>query len=181
MALGSIISGIFGDQSQKRANRANINLSREERDWEERMSNTAHQREVADLKAAGLNPTLSAGGAGASTPSVAAPSMQATQFEAPQIMSTMFAMKQLQQTDERIKNETARTIADTANTLKDTELKELEKILKQKGMPRAEAEGELYRFMKKWIDGVRNTNTPKKRRKPGANTQKQIDMYQYGR
>lgn len=50
-------------------NQMSAEAAEDSRDWQKSMSDTAHQREVADLRAAGLNPILSAtGGRGASTP-----------------------------------------------------------------------------------------------------------------
>lgn len=62
----------FALKTQASNNAWSAQQAQNQMDFQERMSSSAHQREVADLKAAGLNPVLSAGGSGASVPSGAA-------------------------------------------------------------------------------------------------------------
>lgn len=75
-------------KNQAAANAASLTSSREQMEFQERMSNSAYQRSMQDMQKAGLNPMLAYMKGGASTPSGAsytagAPDVKAAQYNDP--------------------------------------------------------------------------------------------------
>lgn len=139
---------------------------REQRDWEENMSNTAHQREMRDLQRAGLNPILTAtGGRGASVPSMA-PAHAENPFAGAASNAVAAA---------RVKNETAYNELAMEKLAKDVKLTDVQAEYiraqtkaalaqaglstwsareKEAGLPETELRATLWRVISNSLDGA---------------------------
>jgi len=122
--LGSVL-GFIGQQDTNATNLDIANRSTEasmaeaqrNRDYQTQMSNSAYQRQVADMSAAGLNPMLAyIKGGGASTPSGSTGQVTSAQYTSPVqgAVSGRLTSAQAKKTEAEV----PKTIAETSNILK---------------------------------------------------------------
>nr|QJB20692.1 MAG: DNA pilot protein [Microvirus sp.] len=163
----SIIPGIGDSMAAEKQNRANIAAADRAMRFSERMSSTAYQRAMADMRAAGLNPMLAFSQGGASAPSGVTPTINSTTksglghaaITAGLGIQSAATAKQQADTQQASaestialnKANTAQQVANTQKTIADTRRIETETAISKRKQPRAEAQEKLE---KKGIDLV---------------------------
>lgn len=115
---GGLMNNLFAGDRQSDAQSFSASQAQNQMDYQTQMSGTAHQREVADLKAAGLNPMLSMMRSGATTPGGAMGSAgiasPGNNFDMPGAMQTASQIKLQTEQGANISAQTEKAKAETA-------------------------------------------------------------------
>jgi len=148
-AVAGPLGSYFGQRDANDTNREiasqtnamNFADAQTNRDFQERMSNTAHQREVNDLKAAGLNPILALHG-GASSPSGATGQGTAARVEnelgaMTNVAKEVLDMKQVKAQTDLLQKQAAKTTTE-------------EKVLRR-GIPESEMKNDFYDLLRPYV------------------------------
>lgn len=155
----SAIPGVGDYMAQSDANEANTKNARDQMQFQERMSNSAYQRGMEDMKKAGLNPMLAYKNGGASTPSGAAANIQ------PASLSKLgeFAMTGAQFKEQQKMNDNAikKTDSDinaqntqSAKNLAEAEKVRIDTIKAKKDLPTSEIKFDVMKGFQNFIKPI---------------------------
>lgn len=149
-AASQIGSSVFQMGEQRRAALESLDAARDARNWQMYMSNTAFQRQVEDLRAAGLNPMLAVSGTGAATGGAAVGRAEGPTSDP--VRGAASAFQQAIFETQRLQNEEKMTDSEVAT-------KEQERFKMQSEMSRNVSESEKMEAEKREADSRVLLNT----------------------